>query len=380
MNNIVQEASYTLPEWSPPLPPGFKFYYLQPASASTEQENDPIIQTRESIIPYWVTTKNAPREIKYAGKDLSEINYKEKSAFYSANLPLTDPHAYFSIQFDNDVFFSMDYYYTNGIKFSYVHPTLQLSRIMQITIPYRKRSLNYYGMHLVQNMYTPTRLDLEEVLVGDRPFASYLYLGFFKTTFDDTKMIKIHSGFDMGMLGPTSLGGLIQTTMHSTEPTGWVNQIGNDVVLSYHAMIEKGILEKGILTWLVSGGGIAGTLYNNLYISTTIMAGKQQPYFSGKGLQCGTNITTQGLQYNVFAGLKTTVVGYDATLQGGVFSSNDVYSFTGKEIKRSTLSVTAGFNLKYKWLWLTGKIHYITPEFKGGRDHKWISIGTTFCL
>ncbi len=377
---VPDKSAAPEPVWHPPFPPGRIILHWEYPSELTKEDLKEQIKTREPVIPYWVTSRKAPSEITSGKIKAPKLLHRKKQYLMSISLPLTDPHSFLSIQFDNDVFLSMDYYYTNGIQFQYIHPALQRSRILSIAIPYRKKSLNYFGIRLVQNMYTPTRLDIEQVLVGDRPFASYLYLGFFKTTYDKENKLKLHSGLDIGLLGPTSLGGLIQTTIHSTEPTGWANQIGNDILLSYHASIEKGILEKELLTWNIAAGAIGGTLYDNAYISTLLMAGKQEPYFNGYGLQCGSNRQINKLQYVLIAGLKTTLVGYDATLQGGLFNKNEIYSLSGDEIERFTYSAIAGFQVKYKWFGLTGKIHYISSEFKGGRDHKWVSIGTTFCL
>ena len=51
---------------------------------------------------------------------------------------------------------------------------------MRFLLPYPGNSSDYFGISLVQNMYTPTNPDLGEIMINDRPFAAYLYLGHFK--------------------------------------------------------------------------------------------------------------------------------------------------------------------------------------------------------
>jgi len=372
------EESFPL-SWASPKPPS-TYYTISlpkvPVKLDTNQ-----IRVRKPEVPLWLSSKHAStvRERKIRTEDISV--YDRETAEIIRRLPKTDPYRYFSIGFDNDVFFSMDYYYTNGIQFQYFHPGMEKSLPYGLTIPYRRPSLNYFGMRLVQNMYTPTRLDVNYILENDRPFASYLYLGYEKITFDPNRKLKINSGLDIGMLGPTSLGGLIQTTLHSTEPTGWVNQIGNDVVLSYTAGIEKGVVETDFLTLTMKGTAIAGTLYDNLQLDASVLAGRYEPYFQGMGLHCGSDRTYRhNIQYAFRARAKGTLVGYDATLQGGLFNKDNPYSLDAGDILRFTFNAEAGFFFRYRWFELEAGVFYLTPEFKSGRDHKWVHLSATFCL
>ncbi|MBU2650588.1 MAG: lipid A deacylase LpxR family protein [Bacteroidetes bacterium] len=371
-------ASFLLP-WASPQPPS-SYYTLRFLDVTANVDTNQI-RIRKPEVPIWLSSKHAPQITEKRTKPKSMLVYDSERANIANRLPKTDPHRYFSIGFDNDVFFSMDYYYTNGIQFQYFHPGMEKSLPYGLTIPYRRPSLNYYGMKLVQNMYTPTRLDVTYILENDRPFASYLYLGYEKITFDPGRKIKINSGLDIGMLGPTSLGGLIQTTLHNTEPTGWVNQIGNDIVLSYTAGIEKGIVEKDFFSFNMKGSAIAGTLYDNLQLDASILVGRYEPYFQGMGLHCGRDRTYRhNIQYAFRVQAKGTLVGYDATLQGGLFNKDNPYSLEADDILRFTFAAETGFFFRYRWLELEAGVFYLTPEFKSGKDHKWVHLSATFCL
>jgi lipid A 3-O-deacylase len=293
---------------------------------------------------------------------------------------------YFKLQFDNDLLDNTDRFYTNGIRFEYICPALSGSPLSKLMIPYWRPGTNYYGMSLVQNMYTPSETKVGGILYGDRPFASYLYVSAFKTTNDPVHLLRQTTDLQIGVIGPASLGGSVQTLFHESVPTndkplGWEYQIENDLLLNYEACYEKGIISSRHAELNLTGGGILGTVYTNMSAGFHFRTGAMQPYFKTLGFSKRSVNLQKGMrntQYYIFANATGTAVGYDATLQGGMFNRNSPYTIPADSISRFRFSGSAGIVLAYGGARLDVEQHFLSPEFSGGTWHLWMGIGLSF--
>jgi hypothetical protein len=81
---------------------------------------------------------------------------------------------YFRVNYENDLFFHTDYYYTQGVHFELVSP-----RIGKLPTTYMFPSLKQYskryGIGLESAGYTPRTIFADSILTGDRPFAGLAY-------------------------------------------------------------------------------------------------------------------------------------------------------------------------------------------------------------
>jgi len=311
------------------------------------------------------------------------VEGREESEQAVFNVGYISTNRYVGINFDNDIFNNTDYYYTNGIRLDYVSPIFASSPFAYPMLPYRKLSMNYHGMTVVQNMYTPTNPDTVMLLVGDRPFAAYLYLGHFKNTLSIEKHYRQYSELQIGLIGPGSLGGFVQAQIHEIPPSGWENQIQTDLVLNYTAEVEKGIYNPGVFDLNMFARGQLGTLYSNAGAGLRIRAGQMNPYFSIPWL--ASNSSKEGeegkiWQYGIFATAYLKGILYDATLQGGVFNNTSNYTIAAEEIERLVLQASAGIFFSYRQIGLMYEQFYISPEFKGALHHRWGHINMTYCF
>jgi lipid A 3-O-deacylase len=64
-------------------------------------------------------------------------------------------------------------------------------------------------------------------------------------------------------------------------------------------------------------------------------------------------------------------IGYDATLQGGLFNRESAYTIGSSDIERFTLQNNYGIVLQYRWLYLEYSRTMLTREFSYGDSHKW---------
>jgi len=302
-------------------------------------------------------------------------------AYYAISYVSTNN--YFGINFDNDIFSNTDYYYTNGICFKLSVPVFAASPFAWPMLPYRKESMNYHGITAVQNMYTPTNPDTISVFDYERPFCAYLYLGHFKNTLSKKKRYRQYSEIILGIMGPTSLGGFVQSQIHNIEPIGWENQIQNDLVLNYSALVEKGIFNPGFVDLNLFAEGQIGTLYDNLGGGVRMRVGKLNPYFSMPELAHPRSIEHKdalNLQYGIIGSAKLKFVAYDATLQGGFFNPNNNYTIPASDIERIVFQAGMGIYFAFKQLGITYKHFYISPEHKNARHHQWGHINLTYCF
>ncbi|VAX27751.1 hypothetical protein MNBD_IGNAVI01-2720 [hydrothermal vent metagenome] len=272
-------------------------------------------------------------------------------------------------KWSNDFIYQTDYYYTNGFAFEVLGPWAEANPINSILIPSSKKNISQFGITLVQDIYTPReRYNVEEQLEGDRPFAAYLLLGFIKKSIDPENKIKITSELQIGVLGPAALGEQTQNGIHDMLPTssrinGWENQISNSLAIDYSAEFYKALFE---FSWFDFSGivkGKLGTPFTQAEIGGAIRLGWFDSYPQGFEMFSPKNWTAY-----FFAEVFGKSVGYNATLQGGLFSTS---IYTLEKINRFIGSYRLGISATYNLFTIEMAVTYNTPEFPGALSHKW---------
>jgi len=287
------------------------------------------------------------------------------------------------IKFDNDIFDNTDYYYTNGVRIEHIAPVWQKSPVSSLLISPQKKGETNYGISIVQNLYTPLFPVREEIQYGDRPLAAYLFLGHMSIYNNPEKRYRLVSEIDLGVIGPASLGGAIQSYLHGEEkrPKGWKNQIANDVVANYNIQLEKGILQSYGHEIILTSNLKAGTLYTNGGAGIRYQWGNRKPYFSGY-YNIPLHFSPKQPWYTYFTyqlSLQSEInaVGYDATMQGGMFNLSSPYTIPDGDLNRIVWLGEAGLSISYK-KYSASFIQYLySPEFKNSRWHKWGRIKVT---
>jgi hypothetical protein len=290
------------------------------------------------------------------------------------------------INFDNDILDNTDRYYTNGIRFDFISPYLKQAPLSWLMIPYWGNGVNYYGVSIGQNMYTPFSTKVGGIHPGDRPYAAYLFIGGFKITNDAGKKFRQVSEIDLGVIGPSSFGDFVQKSFHNSvptnnEPLGWENQIQDDLVLNYKLAYEKGILSNRSADLNLHAFGTLGTLYTNMGGGFQFRAGLMNSYFDSYGYSRIKVNKANGyskFQAFVFVTSLGKLVAYDATLEGGMFNKSSIYTLKSSELNSFTYQGTLGFTVSYAGFRLDVEQFLLSPEFSGCTWHKWVHIGLTF--
>lgn len=287
--------------------------------------------------------------------------------------------SYFRIHYDNDYFTATDYYYTQGYNFEVVNPALRKNPLTKLLIKARD-SYVQYGLAFEHFGFTPTTIQSDAILVGDRPFAGCILLKTFSIATDTVRRVRISSVLSTGMIGPVAFGGEMQAAIHrlinGVEPHGWQHQIRNDVILNYTVNYEKQLYAyRNALSVSANAQAQVGTFSDRLQTGVVVMAGRFDSPF-------GRTPSNRRLPFQLYAYAQPLVslVGYDATLQGGLFNRSSPYVIQANQLARTTFQTNVGAVFRYKNLYLEYYQSLLTREFETGKPHRWggIKIGVSF--
>jgi len=276
---------------------------------------------------------------------------------------------YFRVYYENDFFTGTDRDYTQGILLEWVNPSLRQFPLTHL-LWRPKHSALKYGLALENNGYTPNHLDFAQIQYGDRPYAGVILLKTFLTAVNADRHERISTTLSSGLIGPWAGDEDMQKDIHHwihyIQPLGWGNQIKNDIALDYQVNYEKEFLSfKDYFSLSSYASARAGTLSTKATAGATAMLGKfYSPFSSGK------KEPVKKFQFYVYDLPAVSVIGYDATLQGGLFDRSSVYTIPEKNINRITFVNRWGIVVIFKKLYLEYYQSGNTQEFSTSVYHK----------
>ena len=285
--------------------------------------------------------------------------------------------SYFRFHYDNDYFTKTDEYYSQGITFEYVNPAIKrfpLSKLLWKPF----KALPQYGVSFNVFGYTPTTILSDSILYGDRPFNSSISLKTFLIQVDDVHQQQISSAFSVGVMGPAALGYDIQYNIHrwtdNPLPHGWQHQTKNDIIINYQLNYEKQIVAAGNNFLLnTTAEARLGTLNIKLSGGINFMAGRFNKRFT-------VNDVKRKAEYYFYAQSRINVIGYDASMQGGLFNRKSSYVISAGNINRITFQTDAGIIVNFRKLYLSYTQSILTKEFRTGKYHRWGGVSVGFAL
>jgi len=285
--------------------------------------------------------------------------------------------SYFRYHYDNDYFSGTDENYTQGYSLEIVAPIIKKNPINYLLIKPLNSELRY-GLAIEHIGFTPPSIGNPDIQVGDRPFAAAIMLKNFSIATDTLVKSRLSSSLILGIIGPAAFGKEMQVGIHkitgNTIPKGWKNQIKNDMVLNYEISYEKQLIRAGNHFSLQSNSTArVGTLFTNAAVGFNTTLGLINCPFSAKNIK-------KKFQFYAYSQVLGNLIGYDATLQGGLFKKSSPYTIPSAEISRFTGQFNYGLILKTKTLYFEYSRTVLTREFDTGTSTKWggIRIGFTF--
>lgn len=285
--------------------------------------------------------------------------------------------SYFRFNYDNDYFASADRNYTQGYQLELVLPFLEKNPTNFLFLQPKNNEL-IYGLAVEHIGFTPDDYESREIQVGDRPFAAAIMLKSFLVAKDTIHSSRLVSALSLGIIGPGAFGGEMQQSIHEATgnkiPYGWRNQIKNDLVLNYQLGYEKQLFRYADFFSLQGQSEInLGTLFTNASIGVNGTLGIINNGFSSVK-------NKNKFEVYAFAQPLIKLIGYDASLQGGLFNDSSVYNISSNEVKRLTGQFNFGLVVKTKTLYFEYTRTSITKEFRTGNVANWggIKVGFTF--
>jgi hypothetical protein len=219
----------------------------------------------------------------------------------------------YALEIDNDSLLlnGNDSFFTSGIRYSQRHTVSN------------GRSLTSYGWRIGQDLYTASDIKLPPEQVGppDHPYAGWLYGGMFKETYRDDGT-RMRWGVDVGCLGPCAGGYWTQTNLHrllnQPLPQGWSRQVRNEAGVVLYGDLAP--VHWALQQWLDATPYISAR-FGNIFTDTS----------AGLTLRAGRlNALPEQATLHVFARAEARAVAYNATLQGGYFSSDNPHTVNPK--------------------------------------------------
>lgn len=234
----------------------------------------------------------------------------------------------FGIQSDNDSYLGQgsDRYYTDGLYF-YFRRALDIKNNDQL-------QNKVLGFDLGQKIFNPQSGYIPSVSYIDRPFAGYLYAGAsMNYLYKNETNLKI--GARIGIIGPASGGEQAQNWVHKNfgfyTPNGWQYQIKNNMELNLSAEYNRLLARDTAVDLSFASYASLGTAITGAGAGVLLRLGMFNQLFNSASTQSSViahnNIVALSkheffLYYKPMANL----VGYDATIQGGLFSKKDAAS------------------------------------------------------
>lgn len=266
---------------------------------------------------------------------------------------------YVRFTYDNDFFTATDRYYTQGIQLEAAAPAFKKAFYRKAFIaPFHGNKVS--GIAIQHNAYTPTNITRGDILYGDRPYTATLMLQLFNIDLDTSKRQRFTSIICLGVLGPHASGKWMQEGIHrgldNVMPQGWKYQLNNDVIVNYTVNYERALLPANHNFMLNALGSAAiGTLNDKLSVGFNVMAGSyDHPY---------AVVNRKKFRTYVYAQPQASFVAYNATLQGGMFVKDNIYSISSKDIERLVLSGRAGIVFQFGGIYLEHFYAISTKEF-----------------
>jgi lipid A 3-O-deacylase len=287
-------------------------------------------------------------------------------------LPLSAEN-YVILNYDNDMVFNTDYYYSQGIGISYrshglnplgnaVFPNLFNERITQI-------SLNH-------KMFTPTNITGDSLSDFDRPYCGLLYLDLRQEQIEKNSNTKINLDLLFGAIGPMAQGYEVQSFIHrqtktAPQPKGWNYQISNGLILDASAQMEHLAKITNSMESISTFSTELGTLYDNVTIGSKLRFGYLDEYFDSNDMTLGQDDRDWLAFLTTDATIKLNF--YNSTFLGNFLFEKSPMILNYKEMKLLTVNLSANLVLAYRTSRMELGCVYASREFDGGRNHAWFT-------
>lgn len=287
----------------------------------------------------------------------------------------------FSIQYENDIVFFTDQYYTSGVDINYA---LLLKHETPFYRFFRSRTHDTTKVLMRINyghkIFTPSKIKEPDVEKRDRPYAGWQALTAIITNFPNINSSNRFS-MELGLVGEQSGIGNFQQWYHKingiTRPLGWEYQIANEVVLNLGYGRNQRLI-KGELIDVIGdinlqlGNGISSTglgamlrlgRFNNLN-NSAISKSRMSSAIPIVG-----NSDMEEVESFLFFGLKADYVFNNIFIEGSIFNNSSPHV---EELEHGLISQEYGYMYSNYYTSVAITIIRLSPEIVGAKKQHYI--------
>lgn len=271
----------------------------------------------------------------------------------------------FGFRTENDAYlgFGSDRYYTNGLFINYSHAIRQADTSGKVI-------KKVWEAEAGQSIYNAQTGAVPDISYVDRPFAGFLY-GSAKINWFKKDGQQISAGLTVGTIGPNSLAQDAQELLHDVvgfyEINGWQYQVKNELGVNAQFEYKRLLARTGNSTdFTFSSRASLGTNFTGAAAGVLFRAGDinelYQSASAGSRISNQENSAVPNQEFFFYTQPMLQIIGYDATIQGGVFR-DDKGAVTYKP-KRLVYSQEVGVRYaKDRWM-LSFSAIFKTKELK----------------
>jgi hypothetical protein len=306
----------------------------------------------------------------------------------------SDSMDYFSLTFENDVFYHEDDGYSNGVTFNWGYYDVAvlndsslpewISSLAQAsyisTLEERQYAIHYsFGQYL----QTATDISISELVEDDAPYVGLLAWKISIAAYNQSILDEL--SLTLGVVGPIAGAEYSQKYLHSwinaNEPEGWDNQINNEAVFQVQAnriwrnfTLPLGNTEIDLITGIHAG---AGNLLSDANLGIGLRWGQEldanfsssSPFLVQK--LNGPKASVNG--WYVFANLSAGYVANDIFIDGNTFQNSHSVDLIHWQ---AGVAIGAQINI-YDWNIIYSTI-YGTDQYESQTDKvRWANITIT---
>lgn len=277
-----------------------------------------------------------------------------------------------------------DKHFTNGAHIQWGHPKLNNSFFRSLLAGNRFKGDNLFVASLGQDILTPENYNQAEIDSTDRPYAGLLYGSIYRIIGNSERKEIFRSGLMLGVMGPASGAEKTQNFIHrllgNEQAAGWVNQLGNGLILDYAISYRKGLIKQNrFFDFSGSANANFGTILNFASLGGQALMGKFNNPYKNLGIVSDkefTNpaITRKGTDYQAFITMEAYAgyIIYNGTLSGSLISfKSSPYRIGADEVAGFTYGFSYGVTLSFKSFVISYQ-HRISKNQYALRDwHGW---------
>ncbi len=231
--------------------------------------------------------------------------------------------------------------YSNGLKVSYIYAQNRIpnwSRRLVERTPFLDQKLKIakvnFGISLGHQIFTPSDTQAEELVVNDRPYAGFLYLGFalsLKKEFSE-QFFEVA----LGTVGPSSLAETVQNGYHRLidipQSRGWKNGLNDEPVIRVNYQHRIKTIKKEHIEFIPFYGLGIGNVMVAAHAGGLVRLGFHLPNTFGSSRPSASNGNSfissslrddsKKTSYYIFGGLRGNLVARNLFLDGNTLRNS----------------------------------------------------------